>query len=369
MCIVAYNTDDVALPYWISIYGMIYKTRDPSMFYPSASESQRYVNMSELQDLVAELMGGDEPAVETPQGRKNRRKRKNPDFSAAPVTKRSQQDTPRQQSVTKTSSSSSGGGDTGGLPSPVTAQNKTLPPGTPIQRIGVDLPWSCPIPVAVQQQQIPTFVTPPQAPQPYWMNSMAGQSQYTDTPRPGQQGAYGVKPNEVGRTAQEVRLSLGDDVFLTVGLFKDKPLVSVRLFYRPDPTNVNKLRPGRIGMTMTPLQWETLKTHPLLGAILDCTYAAMPIDMTAFPPKTFDLGGKRYATVQLLRGQPVVSLTQVYKRYGAPDTEPVQRKGIDLTLEQWQSLENNMEAVDKVLAGMDVWKDSPDTCLVKTVLF
>ncbi|KAI8494014.1 hypothetical protein Bbelb_283610 [Branchiostoma belcheri] len=152
--------------------------------------------------------------------------------------------------------------------------------------------------------------------------------------------------------SQKVRLPLGDDVFLT---FRDKPIVNVRQYYHPDPDDVNKLRPGRQGLALTPKQWTKLKEQPLLGSILDATYHSMPYDAGAFQPKMYDLGSEKYVTVQILHGQPSVTLHQHYRPYGAPETDPVMTRGIhvDLTIPQWEDLVSKMETVDKLLEAME----------------
>ncbi|XP_078686636.1 uncharacterized protein LOC144919215 [Branchiostoma floridae x Branchiostoma belcheri] len=305
--------------------------------------------MSELHDLVAELTGEEPPAASPQAGRKNRRKRKNADFSAAPTTKRSQPDAVGQQRPSNTSSCSGVAGVQPSLTSPI----ETIVSNVPAQSSGGNLNGD-------------GHIAPLQ--QPYWVNSMAGRYQHPDTPRSIEPAPYGMQSRDAGRSTQEVRLPLGDDVFLTIGLFRGKPLISVRLFYRPDPADVNKMRPGKVGLSMSPAHWEALKAQPLLGAILDCTYATMPIDNTTFSPKSFELGGRRFVTIQVMRGQPVVSLTQLYKPYGEPDTAPLQRKGINLTMEQWNDLETKMETVDKLLAGMQAGKDPVDKDLIQTAV-
>ncbi|KAI8482670.1 Neurexophilin [Branchiostoma belcheri] len=88
----------------------------------------------------------------------------------------------------------------------------------------------------------------------------------------------------------EVRLPLGDNVFLTVAMFRNKPIINVREFYHPDPADVNKMRPGKKGLALTPKQWAKLKALPLLGAILDATCHTIPYYFGRIEPKMHDLG-------------------------------------------------------------------------------
>ncbi|XP_019638720.1 PREDICTED: uncharacterized protein LOC109480837 [Branchiostoma belcheri] len=168
--------------------------------------------------------------------------------------------------------------------------------------------------------------------------------------------------------SEEVRLPLGDDVFLTVGKFREYPIVNVRRYYRPDPKDVNKLRPGKQGLALTPKQWTKLKEQPLLGAILDATYHAMPYDVGAFQPKMYDLGSEKYVTVQILQGQPSVTLHQHYRPYGAPDTDPLMKRGIELTIPQWEDLESKMETVDKLLEAMENGKKATDKDVIQSAV-
>ncbi|KAI8496036.1 hypothetical protein Bbelb_264520 [Branchiostoma belcheri] len=113
------------------------------------------------------------------------------------------------------------------------------------------------------------------------------------------------------------------------------------------------MKAGKQGLAMTRKQWATLKTLPLLGAILD--------DTKKFEPKMYDLGSERYATVQILNGQPYVTLHQHYGPHGAPATDPPMKKE-----RQWQDLENKMEAVDQVLAAMENGKLPTDKDMIQS---
>ncbi|KAI8502537.1 hypothetical protein Bbelb_201250 [Branchiostoma belcheri] len=168
---------------------------------------------------------------------------------------------------------------------------------------------------------------------------------------------------------QEVRLPLGDNVFLTVGMSRNKPILNVRQFYYPDPADVNKMRPGKKGLALTPKQWAKLKALPLLGAILDATCNTMPYYFGAVEPKMYDLGSEKYVTVQILHGQPSVTLHQHYRPYGAPDTDPVMKRGIDLTIPQWEDLESKIKAVDKVLEAMENEKMPADKDVIQSVVY
>ncbi|KAI8482672.1 hypothetical protein Bbelb_395520 [Branchiostoma belcheri] len=166
----------------------------------------------------------------------------------------------------------------------------------------------------------------------------------------------------------EVRLPLGDNVFLTVGMFRNKPIINVRQFYHPDPADVNKMRPGKKGLALTPKQWAKLKALPLLGAILDATCHTIPYYFGGIEPKMHDLGSEKYVTVQILHGQTSITLHQHYRPYGAPDTDPAMKRGIDLTVQQWEDLESKMKAVDKVLEAMENGKMPTDKDVIQSAI-
>lgn len=68
------------------------------------------------------------------------------------------------------------------------------------------------------------------------------------------------------KTADGVRFTLSHKRFVSVRRWKGKPLVDVREFYEKD----GELLPGKSGLSMTPEQWEMLKSLvPSIDAALD----------------------------------------------------------------------------------------------------
>ncbi|KAI8491991.1 hypothetical protein Bbelb_303640 [Branchiostoma belcheri] len=151
-------------------------------------------------------------------------------------------------------------------------------------------------------------------------------------------------------------------------MFRNKPIINVREFYHPDPADVNTMRPGKKGLALTPKQWAKLKALPLLGAILDATCHTIPYYFGGIEPKMYDLGSEKYVTVQILHGQTSITLHQHYRPYGAPATDPVMKRGIDLTVQQWEDLESKMKAVDKVLEAMENGKMPTDKDVIQSAI-
>ncbi|XP_076466046.1 activated RNA polymerase II transcriptional coactivator p15-like [Babylonia areolata] len=60
----------------------------------------------------------------------------------------------------------------------------------------------------------------------------------------------------------------------------------------------------------------------------------------------FQLARMRYATVSEFRGKVLVSIREYYEKDG--DLRPG-KKGISLSLEQWNSLKDHMEDIDKAV--------------------
>ncbi|KAI8488090.1 hypothetical protein Bbelb_342080 [Branchiostoma belcheri] len=176
----------------------------------------------------------------------------------------------------------------------------------------------------------------------------------------------------LGENSTEVRLPLHDNVFITVGVFKDRPLISVRQFYSRawDPTT---LRPGKKGLSLTPAQWTTLKDLRIYEAVNDITFSALP-PTTTVKQHMFNLGNLRYAVVELIDGQPSVGLWQ-YERRSSDTTTGNDHdllrteKGISLTLQQWQAVEGKKKAVDWIMSAVVNGKSPLDSEVLKGIQF
>ncbi|KAG5343009.1 hypothetical protein C0989_005960 [Termitomyces sp. Mn162] len=65
--------------------------------------------------------------------------------------------------------------------------------------------------------------------------------------------------------------------------------------------------------------------------------------------KYVDLGKKKRATVRSFKGIPLIDIREFY---GNDDDEKPGKKGISLTLEQWETLKKSMEILDKLFVAM-----------------
>jgi len=155
----------------------------------------------------------------------------------------------------------------------------------------------------------------------------------------------------------ELRLPIGGQTYLTVGLFRDKPTVSVRQFYRPNPADLYDIRPGNQAMVMTPEQWQALKRNMsnVSAALLDFRFAATSSNTATFSPRWFHLGGVLYAVVGLFGGTRIVGLGEFFlPRPGEdPDSILPGTKGINLNSDQWSKLLNTVGTVDRSLVALD----------------
>ncbi|XP_066264313.1 uncharacterized protein [Branchiostoma lanceolatum] len=151
----------------------------------------------------------------------------------------------------------------------------------------------------------------------------------------------------------QIRYPIGDNVFVTVGRFNGKALLSVRQFYQPQPEEPNVWRACKRGLALSPEQWWALKRvmPSMASALLECTLASLPYNATKVDPRRYDLGNLRYAIVEIFRGEPVVALREFFKP--CPDSDPSRilpgKKGINLTPQQWQTIENIEDKVEIAL--------------------
>ncbi|KAI8493227.1 hypothetical protein Bbelb_292310 [Branchiostoma belcheri] len=170
----------------------------------------------------------------------------------------------------------------------------------------------------------------------------------------------------LGVNSAEVRLPLSDNVFITAGVFNNRPLISIRQFYSRD-SDPNTLKPGKKGLTFTPEQWRTLKDMSIYGAIIDKTFEALPA-ATVPKPRTFYLGSLKYAVVEMIDGQPTVGLWQYDRLPGINNNEPVRtQKGINLTLQQWEGVESKKETVDWIMDAVAKGKSPLDVEVIEGI--
>ncbi|KAI8498117.1 hypothetical protein Bbelb_240610 [Branchiostoma belcheri] len=170
----------------------------------------------------------------------------------------------------------------------------------------------------------------------------------------------------LGVNSAEVRLPLSDNVFITAGVFNNRPLISIRQFYSRD-SDPNTLKPGKKGLTFTPEQWRTLKDMSIYGAIIDKTFEALPA-ATVPKPRTFYLGSMKYAVVEMIDGQPTVGLWQYDRLPGINNNEPVRtQKGINLTLQQWEGVESKKETVDWIMDAVAKGKSPLDVEVIEGI--
>ncbi|XP_078618876.1 uncharacterized protein LOC144886232 [Branchiostoma floridae x Branchiostoma japonicum] len=162
------------------------------------------------------------------------------------------------------------------------------------------------------------------------------------------------RKSEVINDGVEARFSIGEDVFVTVGCFKGMPLVNVRRFYRPCPGK-DVLKPGKQGLALAPEQWLALKRNmsSVSSVLLACGFSAKHTSYngngSTFLPSRFDLGNQRYAVVELFRGEAVVSLREFFRPKADQDKLLPSKKGLNLSAQQWDALEEQADKIDAVL--------------------
>ncbi|KAI8493253.1 hypothetical protein Bbelb_292570 [Branchiostoma belcheri] len=146
----------------------------------------------------------------------------------------------------------------------------------------------------------------------------------------------------LGVNKAEVRLPLSDNVFITAGVFNNRPLISIRQFYSRawDP---NTLKPGKKGLTFTPEQWRTLK---------DINCAETPHVLSGESEVRRGGDDRRSADGGSLAVRP--SSRNQPQRAGST------QKGINLTLQQWEGVESKKETVDWIMDAVAKGKSPLD---------
>ncbi|KAK0212660.1 transcriptional Coactivator p15-domain-containing protein [Desarmillaria ectypa] len=75
--------------------------------------------------------------------------------------------------------------------------------------------------------------------------------------------------------------------------------------------------------------------------------AEVVVHKTSDGDKYIDLGKKKRATVRSFKGMPLLDIREFYGQEG--DEKPG-KKGISLSLEQWKSLKNGVDIIDRLFA-------------------
>ncbi|KAF8630655.1 hypothetical protein AX15_002805 [Amanita polypyramis BW_CC] len=64
----------------------------------------------------------------------------------------------------------------------------------------------------------------------------------------------------------------------------------------------------------------------------------------------FDIGKKKRITVSMFKGQPLIDIREFY---GDEGQEKPGKKGIALTIEQWEAVKSNIDTVDQLLSDLN----------------
>ncbi|XP_066279616.1 uncharacterized protein [Branchiostoma lanceolatum] len=172
--------------------------------------------------------------------------------------------------------------------------------------------------------------------------------------QPGIIPANGGFYTSLGENSQEVRFPLGDNVFLTVGVFNGTPLVSVRQFYLADEEDPTSLKPGKRGLCLKPYQWKRLEEAQVMLAITDWTTSKMSAGKSqAFKPRKFHLGNLRFLVVETVKGQLALKLWEYERPFN--NLEPT-NKGVVMKLPQWEALDSRKATVNHILEAVDKGK-------------
>lgn len=159
----------------------------------------------------------------------------------------------------------------------------------------------------------------------------------------------------------DMQLPLGEEVYLTVQRFGDKPTVAVRQIYYRNHDDMNDIAPGKQEYTMTTEQWQTLKRNmsKVSAKVMEGKFAVMnSFSPQKFPPIGFHLEGESSVAVAIFDGVPIVGLGQFFRpRHGNDQRGMLPgTKGINLTMGQWYTLENSVEMVDRMLNSKNLRK-------------
>ncbi|TFK44715.1 transcriptional Coactivator p15-domain-containing protein [Crucibulum laeve] len=123
----------------------------------------------------------------------------------------------------------------------------------------------------------------------------------------------------------------------------------------PEPLKVNKTRQrveegesddGRISKKAKKTK-DVGSTSTSSDNAPDTTSAKTVIHSTNEGEKYIDLGKKKRVTVRAFKGIPLVDIREYY---GATGEEKPGKKGISLTLEQWETLKDSSDAIDKLFS-------------------
>eukprot|EP00216_Chloropicon_sp_CCMP2111_P002237 CAMPEP_0198240558 /NCGR_PEP_ID=MMETSP1446-20131203/5631_1 /TAXON_ID=1461542 ORGANISM="Unidentified sp, Strain CCMP2111" /NCGR_SAMPLE_ID=MMETSP1446 /ASSEMBLY_ACC=CAM_ASM_001112 /LENGTH=352 /DNA_ID=CAMNT_0043923297 /DNA_START=79 /DNA_END=1137 /DNA_ORIENTATION=+ len=148
--------------------------------------------------------------------------------------------------------------------------------------------------------------------------------------------ASGSGPSATAGDEEKLKLALSDTRFVKVRSFKGAWLVDVREYYTKD----GNLLPGRKGISLSTSQWETLAGSA--RAVTDALASA-----EANPSFEVELGKNKKVTLSNFKGSSRVDIREWYEKDG---TSAPGKKGISLSMEQWEKLEQSLAQVNAALA-------------------
>ncbi|CAH1242843.1 Hypp6991 [Branchiostoma lanceolatum] len=181
------------------------------------------------------------------------------------------------------------------------------------------------------------------------------------TPHPPPPTPTGGFMTALGVNSQEIRFPLGDDVYLSVGSFNNREVISVHKLYTTEK-EPNNPKPGSWGLTLTGNQWKKLKEAPVASTVVEWAHATD--NSQSFQPRKFHLGNLRYLLVEDVKGQVAVKLWE----FNRPFNNIVRTsKGVAMTLSQWEVLNARKSSVDHVLGAMSKGKQPLDLEVVEGI--
>ena len=139
-------------------------------------------------------------------------------------------------------------------------------------------------------------------------------------------------------------VALSSKRFAGVKSYKGKQLLDIREFYEKDGV----LAPGAKGISLTSAQWEILVRK------MDEIRGALDVPVETFEESTWNISPLRRLTTRVYAGKKMVDIREFYESDG---TVKPGKKGISLTMDQWEYLCKNKGELSEYMksyGGSDV---------------
>mmetsp|Transcript_11584 Transcript_11584/g.19747 ORF Transcript_11584/g.19747 Transcript_11584/m.19747 type:complete len:446 (-) Transcript_11584:67-1404(-) len=160
----------------------------------------------------------------------------------------------------------------------------------------------------------------------------SGPSEETKAPTP---NALALSEGSGGGDSNVVELS--NNRRASVEVYKNKPLVSVREFYQD---SAGEWKPTQKGLSMNDAQWGVFMDNAsdINDAVAEEGKAGLMVELSS----------TRRVTVEQFKGGTVISMREFYQK---DDKMLPGKKGITLTLPQWQTLYSNLDKLQTLFAA------------------